>query len=182
VIILLQHEHPAIRTLLGRRSIRRFEGRPVPEDAVALILECACAAPSAANNRPWHFVVVDDRSKLDALAGVLPYGKALFQAPLAVVVCGDPTKSDMSRAYWEEDCSAAMENILVGAWALGIGSVWLGVHPVPGRSEAVRQILDIPGSVSVLGIAALGYPGEEKEPHAGVDPGWCTRTDGSLPG
>ena len=171
VVILWQREHPAIMTLLGRRSIRRFENRPVPEEAVALILECACAAPTAANNRPWHFVVVDDRGKLDALAGVLPYGKALFQAPLAVVVCGDPTKSDMSRAYWEEDCSAAMENIRGGAWALGIGSVWLGIHPVPGRPEAVRQILDIPGSGSVLGIAALGYPGEEKEPHAGVDPG-----------
>ena len=169
--ILLQREHPAIQALLGRRSIRRFEERLVEEDTVALLLECACAAPSAANNRPWHFVVVDDRGKLDALGSAHPYGKMLFQAPLAVVVCGDPEKSDMSRLYWEEDCSAAMENLLVAAWALGLGSVWLGVRHAAGREEAVRQLLEVPGHVAVLGIAALGYPGEDKDPHAGIDPG-----------
>lgn len=164
-------EHPAIQALLGRRSIRRFEGRAVENAVVMLLLECACAAPSAANGRPWHFVVVEDRKKLDTLGSVHPYGKMLLQAPLAVVVCGDPEKSDISRLYWEEDCSAAMENMLVGAQALGLGGVWLGVRHAPEREEAVRQTLGIPGRVAVLGIAVLGYPGEEKEPHEGIDPG-----------
>ena len=126
-------ENPAVAALLGRRSIRRFESREVEEERISLLLECACAAPSAAGTRPWHFVVVRDRGRLDALAQAHPYGKMLFQAPLAVVVCGDPGKSDLARLYWEEDCSAAMENLLVAAHALGLGGVWLGVQHTPQR-------------------------------------------------
>lgn len=164
-------ENPAVAALLGRRSIRRFESREVEEERISLLLECACAAPSAAGTRPWHFVVVRDRGRLDALAQAHPYGKMLFQAPLAVVVCGDPEKSDLARLYWEEDCSAAMENLLVAAHALGLGGVWLGVQHTPQREAALRVILSIPETVRVLGVAALGYPGEAKAPHSGWDEG-----------
>ena len=164
-------EHPAIQAILGRRSIRRFLQRPVESDKIDCLIECACAAPSAANSRPWHFVVVDDRVTLDASAEAHPYGKMLFQAPLAVVVCGDPGKSDLARLYWEEDCSAAMENLLVAAHALGLGGVWLGVQHTPQREAALRVILSIPETVRVLGVAALGYPGEAKAPHSGWDEG-----------
>jgi nitroreductase len=162
---------PTIRTILSRRSIRRYETRPVEGEKVRLLLECACAAPSAANVRPWHFLVVDDRAKLDALADAHPYGKMLFHAPLALVVCGEPDKHEIARMYWEEDCSAAMENILLAARALGLGSVWLGVRHAPDREAGVRSVLRIPDSVAVLGIAVLGYGAEEKEPHEGIDDG-----------
>ncbi|WP_300526491.1 nitroreductase family protein [Aminiphilus sp.] len=164
-------EHAAVAAILGRRSIRKYTSQPVEREKIDLLLECACAAPTAAGSRPWHFVVVDDRAKLDALAGAHPYGKMLFRAPLAVVVCGDPDKNEFARVYWEEDCSAAMENILVAARALDLGSVWLGVHHSPEREQALRLILGIPGAVSVLGVAVLGYPDEVKEPHEGIDEG-----------
>lgn len=164
-------EHPAIAAILGRRSIRKYAPRPVEREKIDVLLECACAAPTAAGSRPWHFVVVDDRAKLDVLADAHPYGKMLFRAPLAVVVCGNPGKNENARIYWEEDCSAAMENLLVAAKALGLGSVWLGVHHVPERAQALRVIFSIPQEITVLGIAVLGYAEEAKEPHGGIDEG-----------
>lgn len=92
-------EHAAVAAILGRRSIRKYTSQPVEREKIDLLLECACAAPTAAGSRPWHFVVVDDRAKLDALAGAHPYGKMLFRAPLAVVVCGDPDKNEFARVY-----------------------------------------------------------------------------------
>jgi len=164
-------EHPAIQAILGRRSIRRFLQKPVEPEKVDCLLECACAAPSAANTRPWHFVVVDNRPTLDAIGEAHPYGKMLYQAPLAIVVCGDPGKNDFARLYWEEDCSAAMQNLQVAARALELGSVWLGVHPTPEREQAIRHILGIPRDIAVLGVSAIGYPDEVKPPHEGIDPG-----------
>lgn len=167
-------EDPAIQAILGRRSIRRFLQKPVEAEKIDCLLECACAAPSAANSRPWHFVVIDERAVLDALGEAHPYGKMLYQAPLAVVVCGQPEKSDFARLYWEEDCSAAMENLQIAAHALGLGSVWLGVRHTPEREQAVRHILGIPQGITVLGIAAIGYPDEIKPPTRASTPGLCT--------
>lgn len=166
-----EFENPVIQAILARRSIRRFQQKPVEPEKVDCLVECACAAPTAANSRPWHFIVVDERAVLDALGEAHPYGKMLYQAPLAVVVCGDPEKSDFARLYWEEDCSAAMENLQIAAHALGLGSVWLGVRHSTEREQAVRHILGIPQKIAVLGIAAIGYPDEVKPPHEGIDPG-----------
>ena len=163
-------EDRAVQVILGRRSIRKFQkDKKIEPEKLDIILECAQAAPTAGGTRPWHFVVVDDRSLLDALAEAHPYGKMLREAPLAIVVCGDPTLSDHARRYWEEDCSAAMQNILLASCALGLGSVWLGVHNSPGRPEAIRRVLGIPDYINLLSIAAIGYPAEVKEPHKGYD-------------
>lgn len=161
----------AIEVILSRRSIRRFKPQEVGEDMIRTLLECACAAPSAANSRPWHFVVVTQRDLLDRMGEAHPYGKMLHEAPLAIVVCGDPTKNDYASRYWEEDCSAAMQNILLGATAMGLGSVWLGVRHSKEREAAMRGILSVPDHIAILGIAAIGWPGEDKEPHRGVDEG-----------
>jgi len=164
------HEDRAIQVILGRRSIRKFQkDRKVEPEKLDIILECAQAAPTAGGGRPWHFVVVEDRHMLDALAEAHPYGKMLHEAPLAIVVCGDPKLNDFAKRYWEEDCSAAMQNILLASHALGLGSVWLGVSNSPGRPEAVRKALGIPDDIQVLAIAAIGYPAETKEPHSGYD-------------
>lgn len=164
-------ENEAVRAILGRRSIRRFEDRPVDTETVELLIECACAAPSAANVRPCHFVVVTERRLLSAMAEGHPYAKMLFEAPLAVVVCGEPDKSDFAARYWEEDCSAAMENLLLAAHALSLGGVWIGVRHAPGQEARIRDILGIPDRITVLGIAALGYARERKEPHSGIPEG-----------
>ena len=161
-----------VKAILARRSIRAYENRPVEPEKIDLLLECACAAPSANNFRPWHFVAVTKRGTLDAIAGIHPYGKMLAQAPLAIVVCAEPKRGGQIDAWWEQDCGAAMENILVGAAALGLGSVWLGVNHSSGDlPDRVRQILGVPETIEVMGIAAIGYGTESKAPHEGIDKG-----------
>lgn len=117
------------------------------------------AAPSASNRKPWQFIVVTKRETLDALADAHPHGKMLFEAPLCISVCGDLT--EMER-YWVQDCSAATENLLLAATALGLGAVWLGIYPRDERVAAVRPILDLPDHITPLNLVSIGHPAEEK--------------------
>jgi nitroreductase len=149
----------AYQTMLARRSIRRYTAQPVSPEQIQRLLEAAMAAPSASNRQPWHFVVVTDRGTLDRLANAHPYGKMLTEATLCIAVCGDPEND-----YWVQDCSAATENILLAATEMGLGSVWLGVHPQGDREHNVRDILGIPPRYSPLNLISLGYPAEQKEP------------------
>jgi len=147
-----------IQTIFSRRSIRKYTAESVSEADIKTLLEAAMAAPSASNNKPWHFVVVTQRESLDALADAHPYGKMLTQAPLCIAVCGDPTISD----YWGQDCSAATENLLLAGTALGLGAVWLGVYPREQRITFTRQILSIPENISPLNLISIGHPAVEK--------------------
>jgi len=156
----------AVQLILSRRSIRKYSDEPVAASDVQVLLEAAMAAPSAADIKPWHFVVITDRQKLDKLADAHPYGKMLFRAPLCISVCGDTT---MSADYWVQDCSAATENLLLAATALGLGAVWLGVHPDSERVAAVRRILDIPESVIPLNLVSIGHRAEEKSARTQFD-------------
>jgi nitroreductase len=154
----------AIEAIMGRRSIRRYEDRPVEPEKVETLLRAAMAAPSAGNQQSWRFVVVTDRTRLDRLAEATPYSGMLKHAPLAIVVCGDTTSEKYPEDYWVEDASAAMENLLVAAHAVGLGACWLGYHPRQDRKDNAREILGIPEGVDTLGVASIGYPAEEKPP------------------
>jgi nitroreductase len=154
-----------IKAIFSRRSIRKYTTEPVSEADIQTLLEAAMAAPSASNIKPWHFVVVTERETLNALADAHPHGKMLAQATLCIAVCGDP---DLSR-YWEQDCSAATENLLVAVTALGLGAVWLGVHPRDDRKGFTRRILGIPENIVPLNLISIGYSAEEKEPRTQYD-------------
>lgn len=158
----------AMEAILGRRSIRKYKAQPVPENLLRELLEAGMAAPSAGNERPWHFIVLDDRKLLDAIPKFHPYSQMLKEAPVAIVVCGD-LSMEVHQGYWVQDCSAATENILVAARALGLGAVWLGVHPVRERVESMRKLLFLPEHVIPLCVVSLGYPAEEKPPAGRYD-------------
>ncbi|MCR4407098.1 MAG: nitroreductase family protein [Anaerolineae bacterium] len=156
----------ALDNIFARRSIRRYTDQPVSENDIKTLLEAAMAAPSASDRRPWHFIVVRERTTLDALAESHPYAKMLFEAPLCIVPCADPAISD---AWWIQDCCAATENLLLAATALGLGTVWIGVYPRPERVQAVRQILGIPESIVPLCLIPVGHPAEHKQPRTRYD-------------
>ncbi len=130
------------------------------------MLEAAMAAPSASNRKPWHFIVVTNRKALDTLGKVHPYGKMLLEASCCIAVVGD---TKISPRYWVQDCSAATENLLLAATALGLGAVWLGVYPREDRIGAVRRVLKIPVSMMPLNLISIGHPAEIKEPRTQYD-------------
>ena len=157
-----------IQTIFARRSIRKYTAEPVSEADVKTLLKAAMAAPSASNRKPWQFVVVTERQTLDALAEAHPHGKMLFKATLCIAVCGDLTTFER---FWVQDCSAATENLLLAATALGLGAVWLGVYPREDRVAAVRQVLGLPETISPLNLVSIGHPAEEKKPRTQYDEG-----------
>lgn len=150
-----------IETIFARRSIRQYTSERIGAKELKTLLEAAMAAPSASNRKPWHFIIITDRGILDELAKVHPYGSMLAEAPLGIAVCGD---THISPRYWVQDCSAATENLLLAAAALGLGAVWLGVHPRERRVNAIRKVLKIPENIVPLNLISIGHPAEEKEP------------------
>jgi nitroreductase len=150
--------------VLERRSIRKFTDQPVSEDHVTTLLKAAMSAPSAGNEQPWHFVVIRERSLLDAVASFHPYARMITQAPVASLVCGD-LEREKSKGFWVEDCSAATENILIEAQQIGLGSVWLGVYPREDRVENMRRIIaGMPENAVPFALVPVGYPAESKRP------------------
>lgn len=156
----------AMECILSRTSIRNFSDTAVSPDEVEKLLQAGMAAPSAVNMQPWMFVIVDKRDLLDAMAEKLPYAKMLKDAPLAIIVCGDLRKTldQREREYWVEDCSAAAQNILLAAHALGLGAVWTAVHPVASRIDAVQSLLKMPDYLIPLNVIPVGYPVENSAP------------------
>lgn len=152
----------ALQAILTRRSIRAFGSQLLTEEQVEQLLSAAMSAPSAGNQQPWQFIIIRERVRLDELAEILPYGKMLHQAPLGIVVCGDTRLEQYKKDYWMLDCSAATQNILLAAHALGLGAVWIGVFPVAERVQRVSLACDLPGYIIPHCVVAVGYPAEEK--------------------
>ncbi|NLB71240.1 MAG: nitroreductase family protein [Chloroflexi bacterium] len=148
--------------ILRRRSIRKFTDQKLTAEQITILLKAAMAAPSAMNLKPWKFIVVQDEENLSELRKALPFGK--MEAPCAIVVCGDlrSLKKVVQERFWVQDCSAATQNILLSAAALGLGSVWCGVHPIGTLEKSVRKVLDIPLGVNPLNVILIGHPAEEK--------------------
>jgi nitroreductase len=156
-----------IENLFARRSVRQYTSESVSEEQIDLLLKAGMAAPSANNQQPWHFIVITDRPVLDKLAEAHPYAKMLYRAPLCICVIGDPR---INENYWVQDCSNAAENVLLAAVGLGLGGVWLGVHPRAERVDPIRQVLKIPPAVTPLCLLSVGHPAEMPPPRTQYDP------------
>ncbi len=134
----------ALDCLMTRRSIRRYTDAPVEREQIETVLAAAMAAPSAGNQQPWRFVVLTERDRLDAAAETTPYGKMLLEAAFALVVCAD-TRELKHDGMWQQDCSAATQNALLAAHAIGLGGVWLGFWPKMERVTPLKEVLGMPG-------------------------------------
>ncbi len=151
--------------LFTRRSVRRYTGEAVTDAEIRDLLEAAMAAPSAVAKDPWHFIVARGGDTLNAMAGILPNGQMLRQADAAIVVCGDPARAHRNlESYLLQDCSAAVENLLVAATLLGLGACWLGVHPNEERIVGLRLLFSIPPAIIPVAAIALGRPADAVTP------------------
>ena len=153
----------AIQAILTRRSIREYTDEPVTDEQVETMLKAAMAAPSAANKQPWHFIVVRDQALREAFTQFHPHSAMLREAPVGILVCGD-TELELGDGYWVQDCSAATENLLIAANAIGLGAVWLGITPRADRVAQTKALFGLPDNVIPLGMISVGHPAEEKEP------------------
>ena len=147
--------------ILTRRSIRRYTKEPVPTNVIKELLEAAMCAPSADNEQPWQFIVINDRRILDEIPSVHPYSSMLRQASVAILICGDK-KLEKQKDFWIQDCSAATENILIEVQEKGLGAVWLGIYPIEERIKAMQKLLGLPDEVIPFSLIPIGYPDEEK--------------------
>ena len=147
-------------SIFNRRSIRRYETRKIEEEKVQKILKAAMYAPSARNTQSWQFLVITDRKILDELRKVHPYAGMLAEAPLAILICGDKSL-EPNEGYLNTNCSAATQNILLAAYALGLGSVWLGVYPREERITAIADALKLPKNILPISLVAIGYSAEK---------------------
>lgn len=152
----------AIEAILTRRSVRKYNKKPLSDQVVRELLEAAMSAPSAGNEQPWHFVIIDDPQVLNEVHSFHNHAKMLKDASIAILVCGD-LNFDKHNGMWIQDCSAATENILIAVRAKELGAVWLGIFPREERIVGMRELLNIPDHVIPFSLISIGYPAEKQE-------------------
>lgn len=152
----------ALEAIHTRRSIRKYQDKPVPEELVRKLLGAAMMAPSARNAQPWQYVVIDDRATLDKIPECCPHAAMVAGAPLGILVCGD-RELELSPGYWMVDCAAAVQNMLLAAHAVGLGAVWCGVWPREPRIEGLRKMLGVPEGIIPHSLVVIGYPAEHPQ-------------------
>lgn len=158
-------ENQAINNIMTRMSVREFTGEKISDGQIDTLLRAAMAAPSAINKQPWAFVVVTEDSVLSKLGEVLPYSRCSNHPAIAVIPCGDLSKAiegEMA-GFWINDVSAATENLLLAAHAMGLGAVWTGLHPDMKRAGMVQEMLGLPEHIIPLCVVPVGVPAEKPE-------------------
>ena len=158
-------ENQAITNIMTRVSVREFTGEKIIEAQIDTLLRAAMAAPSAINKQPWAFIVVTDDAKIAALGEALPYSRCSNKPAVAIIPCGDLTKAipgEMAN-FWINDVSAATENLLLAAHAMGLGAVWTGLHPDMNRAKMVQEMLGLPEYIIPLCVVPVGVPAEQPE-------------------
>jgi len=155
--------------ILARRSIRKYTNEAVARELLEQVLCAGMAAPSATNRKPWEFLVLCEPERVAALTNCLVLGR--YQPAAVIVPCGNLLRAIplVGRDFWVQDCSAAMQNMWLAATGLGLGGVWIGIHPLKPLVRSVQKALGLPRHVVPLGALYLGHPVETKEPRTQYD-------------
>ena len=159
-------QNEALNNILTRVSNRRFTDEPVSKEQIDTLLHAAMAAPSAMDYDPWHFVVIDDVETKRQLKASLPYVKMMNDTCTCICVCGDTKlyerisqiEGEDNTLYWVQDCSAASQNILLAAHAIGLAAVWTGIFPLQSRITKLQRLLALPENIVPLNLIVIGHP------------------------
>ena len=154
-------QNSAIENILNRKSVRKYSDKKIEKEKIDTILRCAMAAPSGMNKQPWEILVVTDKEKLEKIAEVAPNASYAKNSQVTIIVCGDKNISDK---FWEQDCCAVTENILLAVEALGLGAVWCMVYPSDERVAGIKSLFNLPENIIPLNIIPIGYPFAKEEP------------------
>ncbi|MDP0505968.1 MAG: nitroreductase family protein [Fusobacterium sp. JB019] len=148
-----------MEAIFNRRSVRKYKDQVVEKDKIIELLKAAMQAPSAGNQQPWEFIVVQEKHTLKELSLASPFAKFVEDAPLAIVLLSDEERLKYPQ-NWQQDMGAAAENILLEATDLGLGGVWLGVAPFEDREENIKNLFQLNDNLRPYCVIALGYPAE----------------------
>ena len=146
--------------LLNRRSIRKYKDIKISKEDIDKILKAAMYAPSAMNLQPWHFIVIDDKEILIETIKSIHYAEMLKQSAAAILVCGD-AGVEKNESWLLQNCSASIQNILLAAHGLGIGSCWIAVHGMDDVYAKIKTQFNLPENIVPVSLISLGYPDEE---------------------
>lgn len=145
-----------VDVILSRRSVRRYDRKAIPKDVLDKILEAGRQAPSAGNRQPWHFIVVTDEEIKKELSTGL-FNRHIKDSAFTIVGCADTGLWQIGTRRWSIiDTTIALQNMVVAAWAMGVGSCWIGDF-----NEEVKQLLSIPNNWNVVALVSFGYPAEK---------------------
>ena len=151
-----------IEAIYTRRSIRKYTGQEIEKGKIEEILKAGMYAPSAVNKRPWHFLVITDKGVRAEISEKHSNAHMLKNAQAGILVCLE-TALQHDDGYGIQDCSAAVQNMLLAAHDMGLGTVWCGVFPRMNRVADMKEMFDLPAGIEPFGLICLGYPAEEKE-------------------
>lgn len=148
-----------LNAIFTRRSIRKYQNKPLEAEKLNTILQAAMAAPTARNMQSWEFITIQTEEGRNKIIRAHPYSMMLKTAPCAIIVCAN---MDRAMPFFQQDAAAAIQNILLCATDLGLGSVWLGVYPNEERTKQISAEFNLPENIIPVGITVLGYSDEEK--------------------
>jgi nitroreductase len=146
-----------MEAIFNRRSIRKYQDKPVEKEKIDKLIKAAMQAPSAANQQPWEFIVVENKETLQKLADMGPYSKMTSNAGVAFVVLANRNNIKIETA-WQQDLSAAVENLLLEATYLDLGAVWLGVATAEAHVQYIRELFGLPEYIMPFALIPVGYP------------------------
>jgi nitroreductase len=152
-----------MKEIYTRRSIRKYKDIPLEESQIRQVIRAGTYAPSAGNEKPWHFIVITKRETLEAITSFHPYTQMLKSAPVAIIACADLTNIKYEGVFWIQDMSAAVQNMLLEATSMNLGSCWCGVYPNPVLVDNLSMLLDLPSNIIPAAIVALGVADEARE-------------------
>ena len=150
-----------MEAILTRRSIRHYTGEPVSREDINALLKAAVYAPSAMKRLPWHFVVLTKKEDIERLAAAHPYMKFGPEAGCAIVVCADRKLND-NVTHLTQDTAAAIENMLLAARGMGLGTCWCGLFDNKERCAAVKEVCGIEDDdILTMSVVVVGHPAVE---------------------
>ncbi len=150
-----------LKAISTRRSIRKYLPKKISEEDVMKLLKAAMCAPSARDEQPCEFIVINDKEVLKKIPEVSRYSQMAKDCGVAILVCGNLKLKKMEEDFWVQDCAAAIENILLAVTDLGLGAVWTAAYPWMDRVSGYQKLLNIPSDVVPVALICIGYPDEE---------------------
>ena len=156
-----------LQNIMTRTSVRKFKQQPVEDDKIETLLRAGMAAPTSGDMQPWHFVVLKEKKDIEKYAASNKYhAEDIRKTPLFIFVCADTTRmtEGQGRELWVQDLSAASENILLAAHAMGLGACWTTVYPIQKKVQGISRTLKLPANLIPLNGIIIGYPDEPLQP------------------